>query len=93
MVTTMLEDSKIYLYALLIPDATLSFMAPYVSLKFDLPHHVLLDTFSISTSVGDSVFVERVYRRFNVSLLYRVTLVNLVELDMLRFDVILGMNW
>ncbi|KAH0743176.1 hypothetical protein KY290_031169 [Solanum tuberosum] len=44
-------------------------------------------------TVGDSGIAKRVYRRCPISLPHRATLVDLIELDMLDFDVILGMDW
>uniref|UniRef100_M1DZ46 Gag-pol polyprotein n=1 Tax=Solanum tuberosum TaxID=4113 RepID=M1DZ46_SOLTU len=60
---------------------------------FDVLPNVLLDPFSISTIVGDSVVAKRVYRKCLVSLSHRVILVDLVDLDMQDFDVICGMDW
>jgi len=54
---------------------------------------VLLEPFSVSTPIGDSIVAKMVYRRCPLSLSYIVTLVDLVELDMLDFDVILGIDW
>lgn len=36
---------------------------------------------------------KRVYRICTISLSHRITLVDLLELDMLDFDVIRGMDW
>ena len=47
----------------------------------------------VTTPVGESVVVERVYRNCPIMLPNRVTHVELVELDMADFDVILGMDW
>ncbi|WMV41657.1 hypothetical protein MTR67_035042 [Solanum verrucosum] len=62
-------------------------------MRFDVLPDVFLDPFSISTPVGDSIVAKRVYRRCPISLSHIFTLVDLVELDMLDFDVILGMDW
>ena len=43
--------------------------------------------------MDDSVVPKRVYRSCPVLLSSRVALVDLVELDTLKFDVILGMKW
>ena len=43
--------------------------------------------------MGDSAVSERVYRSYPILFPSRVTLVDLVELDMLYFDVILGIDW
>ena len=73
--------------------ATLSFVTPLVSMKFDVLLNVLSDTFSVITLVGDSIVAKRVYRSCPMLFPNRVTLVNLVELDTLEFDFILGMDW
>ena len=42
--------------------------------------------------MGDSVVAKRFYWKFHVMLPNRVTLFNLVELDMFDFDIYLGMD-
>lgn len=51
----------------------------------------LLDLFFVSIHVGYSIVVKRIVRKCHVSLSHRVTLVDLVELDILYFYVILIM--
>ena len=63
-----------------------------VSRKFYILSNVLIEPFSVSTPVGDYVVSKRVYRSFNIALSIEVASVDLVELDMLDFDVILGMD-
>ena len=46
----------------------------------------------MSTPVGESVIAKKVYRNCSIMLPNRVSYVDLVELDMLDFDVILGMG-
>ena len=43
--------------------------------------------------MGESVVAKRVYRNCPIMLPNRVSYVDLVELDILDFDVILGMDW
>uniref|UniRef100_M1DLT6 Gag-pol polyprotein n=1 Tax=Solanum tuberosum TaxID=4113 RepID=M1DLT6_SOLTU len=62
-------------------------------MKFDVLPVKLEEPFSVSTPIGESVIAKRVYRDCPISLSHRVTLVDLVELDMLDFDVILEMDW
>ena len=50
----------------------------------------LLEPFSISTLVGDPVIARRVYRNYPVTVSQKVTS-DLVELEMVDFDVIVGM--
>ena len=47
----------------------------------------------VSTPVGESVVVEKVYRSCVVSFVGTNTYVDLVILEMDDFDVILGMTW
>ncbi|KAH0695863.1 hypothetical protein KY289_013345 [Solanum tuberosum] len=75
------------------PGATLSFVTPLVGMKFDVLPETLKEHFFVSTPVGDSVIAKRVYKGCPISLSNRVTLVDLVELEMLDLDVILGIDW
>ena len=63
-----------------------------MEMRFDVLPNELLEPFYVSTLVGDFVVGKRVYRKCLVSLAHRVTLVDLVELDMFDFDAILGMD-
>ena len=93
MVTCILQIFSIDVYAFFDPGATLSFVTPFVAMKFVILPEELLEPFSVSIPVGNSIVAKRVYRSCPISLSYKVTLVDLVELDMLDFDVILGMDW
>ncbi|KAH0736064.1 hypothetical protein KY285_011771 [Solanum tuberosum] len=87
-VTNMLKVFQLDVYALLDPGSTLSFVTPYMVMRFDILPYVILGPFCISTPVGDSVVVNRVYKKCPISLYHRVNHVNLVEFDMLDFNVI-----
>uniref|UniRef100_M0ZUA6 Retrotransposon gag protein n=1 Tax=Solanum tuberosum TaxID=4113 RepID=M0ZUA6_SOLTU len=54
-------------YALLDPGATLSFVTPYIAVKFDVSPETLSESFSISTLVGDPVIARLVYRNCPVT--------------------------
>ena len=47
----------------------------------------------VSNPVGESVIVEKVYRSFLVTFVGSNTYVDLIILEMVDFDVILGMTW
>ena len=47
----------------------------------------------VSTPMGESIVCKRVYRNCPIIFPNRVTYVELVELNMLYFDVLLGMDW
>ena len=80
-------------YALLDPRACLSFVTPYVANQFEILPEKLCEPFCVSTSVGESILAERVYRDYPVFINYKNTMDDLVELDMIDFDVILCMDW
>jgi len=79
-------------YALLDPEASLYFVTPYVAMNFDVLPEQLLEPFSVSTPVGESILPERVYRDCTIFVNHKSTMADLVELDMVDFDVILGMD-
>ena len=88
MVTGMLQLFSFDVYALLDPGFTLSFLTPLVSMMFYiLPDILDKPFFLISTLVGDSVVVNRVYKGCIIFFPNRVTLFDFIELDMLDFDV------
>ncbi|KAH0683182.1 hypothetical protein KY290_021771 [Solanum tuberosum] len=69
------------------------FVIPYVANKFDIIPEKLSEPLSVSTPVGDSILAERVNRDCPISINHKNTMADLVELDMVDFDVILGMDW
>ena len=89
----MLKVFSIDVYALLNPRSTLSFVTPLVAKKIDILPNIIHEPFIMSTPVGASVIAKRVYRNYPKMLPNRVSYVELVELDMLYFDFILGMDW
>ncbi|XP_069150083.1 uncharacterized protein [Solanum lycopersicum] len=92
-VTGMLQVFSIDVYALLDPSATLSFVTPLIARKFDILPDILNEPFMVTTPVDESVVAKRVYKNCPIILPNRVTHVELVELDMVDFHVILGMDW
>ncbi|KAG5629471.1 hypothetical protein H5410_001188, partial [Solanum commersonii] len=75
------------------PGASLSFLTPYVAMNFDVLPEKLIELFSVSTPVGESILAERVYRGCTIFANHKSTMADLVELDMVDFNVILGMDW
>ncbi|KAF3651788.1 putative protein fluG-like [Capsicum annuum] len=92
-VTGMLQIFSRDVYVLLNLGSTLSYMTPYMAVGFGFEPDVIVEPFFISTSVGDSVVARRVYRNCVVSIFSWNTEVDLMELDMVDFDAILGMDW
>ena len=90
--TSMLQVFSINVYDLLNPGATL-FVKTLVAMNFDVLPDVQSKPFSVISSMGDSVIAKRGYKNHPTMLPNRVTHVDLIELDMIDFDVILGMDW
>lgn len=59
-------------------------------MRFDVSANVLLDLFSISTTVGEYIVADGVYLRCLIFLSHTITFIDLVELNMLKFYGILG---
>ena len=89
----MLKVFSIDVYALLDLDATLSFVTPLVVKNFKIFPDILHETFIASNPVGESVVAKKVYNNCPIMFPNRVCYVDLVEHDMLDFDIILGMDW
>ncbi|XP_070017380.1 uncharacterized protein [Nicotiana sylvestris] len=92
-VTGILSVFSIDMYALIDPGSTLSYISPLVASKWDREPELLQNSFEVSTPMGESVVVRRVYRSCDVKIHDRHTLADLHELEMVDFDIIMGMDW
>ncbi|XP_070036414.1 uncharacterized protein [Nicotiana tomentosiformis] len=81
------------IYALMDPGSTFSYITPFIAGKLDMRSELLPQPVEVSTPVGDSIVANHVYRDCTVLINDRPTSVDLVELVMLDFDVIMGMDW
>ena len=68
-------------------------MSTYFAPSLDILCESLDLPIRVSTPVGDSVVVDQVYRLCTVTLMGYDTHTDLKVLDMVDFDVILGMDW
>lgn len=73
--------------------ATLSIVTTYMAIKFGICPEQLLEPFSVSTLIVESVIAKRIYRDYTISIYHKDTTADLVELDIVDFDIILGMDW
>ncbi|XP_070025118.1 uncharacterized protein [Nicotiana sylvestris] len=80
-------------YAFIDPGSTLSYVPPYVAMEFGIELEQLQEPFSVSTSVGESIVVVRVYRDCVVTVCSQDTMSDLIGLGMVGFDLIMGMDW
>ena len=62
-------------------------------MNFEISPKIILEPILVSTPVGDSIVAQKVYKKYPVIVLHRVLLADLIELDMVDFNVILGMDW
>ncbi|XP_075099244.1 uncharacterized protein LOC142176079 [Nicotiana tabacum] len=92
-VTGMLTIFTFDAYALIDPGTTLSHVTPYIAKKFGIEPEKLCEPFEVSTIVGESVIARYIYKGCPVKVHHRLTVVDLVELETLDFDVIMGMDW
>lgn len=75
------------------PGSTYSYVSYYFAPYLVMPSDSLSIPVYVSTSVGDSIVVDRVHRSCIVVFGGLETCVDLLLLDMVDFDVILGMDW
>ena len=92
-VTGMLRVFHLDVYALINPVENISFVSPYVSMRFSVKPELLKDPFSVSTPVGESVIARTIFRNCPISIFHKIIPCDLIELEMVDFDVILGMDW
>ena len=72
--------------------ATHSFVSPSFSLCLDMRFDVLNCPLTMLTPVGEVYLINRFLSRCEVCIEDEILLVDLVELEILGFDVILGMD-
>lgn len=72
--------------------STLSFVTPFVGAKFRIKPKLLHMTFVVSMSIRESVISRGVHLGCAVIISCHHTLTDLVELEMVDLDVIMGMD-
>ncbi|XP_070034876.1 uncharacterized protein [Nicotiana tomentosiformis] len=70
-----------------------SYMSSYFASYLDMSRNSLGTPIYVSTPVGDFIMVDHVYRSCLVTIGVYETRVDLLLLNMVDFDVILGMDW
>ncbi|XP_070041042.1 uncharacterized protein [Nicotiana tomentosiformis] len=92
-VTGILAIQSHDVYALIDPGSSLSYVTPYVATSFRIQLEQLHESFFVSTLVGKSIMAARVCRDYVVKVRGRDTMADLIDLGMIDFDVIMGMDW
>ncbi|XP_070010240.1 uncharacterized protein [Nicotiana sylvestris] len=80
-------------YAFIDPGSTLSYVTLFVAMEFGIEPDQLHEPFLVSTPVGESITIVRVYRGCVVTIRGRDTAADLIELGMVDFDVRIGIDW
>ena len=80
-------------YALLDQGASLSFATAFVANQFEILPRELCEPYCVSTLIRESILTKRVYPDCPISINQKNIMTDLVELEMVDFDVILGMDW
>ena len=93
MITFTLSIFSHIIYALIDSVSTLSYVTPLIAGMFKRTPELLVKPFGVSTQIGESIIARRVYHNYIVTVCDRDTLANLVELEVVDFDVIMGMDW
>ncbi|XP_070045146.1 uncharacterized protein [Nicotiana tomentosiformis] len=92
-VTCLLTVQSHNVYARIDPGSTLSYVTPYISMEIGIEPKQLYESFFVSTPVGESIIAARAYTDCVVMVRGRDIMVYLIELGMVDFDVIMGMEW
>ena len=75
------------------PGATHSFVSPYYATKLNKGKMIMENPLAISTPLGEMLEVNYMYRSCEIVIGDRILYADLIELPILEFDVILGMEW
>lgn len=67
-------------------------MTFYIAIRFSNFPEQLLEPFNVSSPDQESILEKRVYHDYTIFVNHKGTMTGLVELDMIYFDVILGMD-
>ncbi|XP_059315770.1 uncharacterized protein LOC132066481 [Lycium ferocissimum] len=80
-------------FALMDLGSTLSYVTPFIAKKLGVKPELLSKLFEVSNPVGEVILARYVYRGWPVRVYHKLTIADLHELQMVDFDVIMGMDW
>ncbi|XP_060210488.1 uncharacterized protein LOC132637416 [Lycium barbarum] len=92
-VTGILSVINFSVFSLIDPDSTLSFVTPFIAKKFGVEPKKLHEPYEVSTLVGELVLARCIYRGCPIRIYHHLTTTDLAKLEMVNFDVIMGMDW
>ncbi|XP_070057850.1 uncharacterized protein [Nicotiana tomentosiformis] len=92
-VTSIVSVCSFDALALIDPGSTHSYVSSYFALRFSRQPELLNDPFLVATPVGEFLLAEYVYLACQIRVEGRDTLADLIVLDMIDFDMLMGMDW
>lgn len=92
-VISMLKVFDFDVYALIDPGVTFSFVTPLNVKKFHVEPKLLCESYEVFAPISVSIIARKVYKDCPICILHKILPCDLVELDMVDFDIILGMDW
>lgn len=90
--TGMLRVFHLDVYLFLDLGSNLTYVTLLAAVTFQVGPEILSQPISVSTLMGESVVDRRVFREFPITILHKILLAYLIELEMVDFDIILGMD-
>ncbi|XP_073030768.1 uncharacterized protein [Primulina eburnea] len=85
--------NKIPAYALFDCGATHSFVSRRFAKKLKLEHDILSEPLRVATPASKTIETHKVYRNYKICINKQTFEVELIQLNMVEFDIILGMDW
>ncbi|KAF3680585.1 hypothetical protein FXO38_02229 [Capsicum annuum] len=75
------------------PGSSLSYVTPLVAVNFEISAEKIPEPFLVSTPVGESVVAKQVHKKCPITVIKKIMFADLIKLDIVDFDIILGMDW
>ncbi|XP_073033842.1 uncharacterized protein [Primulina eburnea] len=85
--------NKMPAYALFDCGATHSFVSKRFAKKLKLEHDILSEPLRVATPDSKTIETHKVYRNYKICISKQTFEVELIQLNMVEFDIILGMDW
>ncbi|KAF3629492.1 putative ribonuclease H protein-like [Capsicum annuum] len=89
-VTSMLRIFYFDVYVLMDLGSSFSYVTPLVAINFEMDPELISEPILVSTPIGESFIAKRVYKKYPITVFHLVMYADLIELDMIDFDIILA---
>ncbi|XP_073057212.1 uncharacterized protein [Primulina eburnea] len=85
--------NEIPAYTLFDCGATHSFVSRRFAMKLKLEHEILSEPLRVTTPASKTIETHKVYRNYIICISIQIFEEELIQLNMIEFDIILGMDW